>query len=352
MQIVLGILVVVVVAGLISGSGAWPMKLIRRYQFEHWWFVGMLSGLVVIPWLVTVVSCPNLVGALKTIPWQPLWKANAWATGWGVASVLCGLCYVRLGLALTTAVLSGMGICFWGDHTPDIQRGGRASAGPAGFFPGWSPHWHRCSGGTVGSCPGRFGRLWAGTGAKRSAGGGQLLCFAATGLARGRAFLLLHLVVCLLPWPHHIGFEGGGSGRCGGHVCGLGAGAGRWSIGECGLCRVASGQEQVVGRAAGKSEGILPGVVDRLEHRRFDCVPRQWDAVDGGAGWLGGNWTAAGCLDARRARGRLHQWRMAWSGWPAEKSDSVAEGATAARRFAPGQWQFLCPIRSCTSSLA
>jgi len=115
-------IVEVVLAGLISGSGAWPMKLLRRYRFEHWWFVGTLSGLVVFPWLVTVVFCPHLAVALNSIAWPPLCKANAWAIGWGVASVMCGLCYVRLGLALTTAVLSGLGICL-GVTIPLVFKG-------------------------------------------------------------------------------------------------------------------------------------------------------------------------------------------------------------------------------------
>jgi len=101
----------VILAGVISGSGAWPMKPMRHYQFEHWWFVGMLSGLVIFPWLVTVVYCPHLAFAIKSIPVASLLKANAWAAGWGAATVLCGLCYVRVGMALTTAILSGVGIC-------------------------------------------------------------------------------------------------------------------------------------------------------------------------------------------------------------------------------------------------
>ncbi len=140
MQIILGILGVIL-AGLISGSGAWPMKLMKRYQFEHWWFVGMLSGLIVFPWLVTVMFCPNLVAALKSIAWEPLWKANAWATGWGVANVLCGLCYVRMGMALTTAILSGVGICL-GVTLPLVFKGSGVFQGappilsPAGFIIG------------------------------------------------------------------------------------------------------------------------------------------------------------------------------------------------------------------------
>ena len=35
--------------------------------------------------------------------------ANLWATGWGVANVLCGLCYVRIGMALTSVMITGLG---------------------------------------------------------------------------------------------------------------------------------------------------------------------------------------------------------------------------------------------------
>jgi L-rhamnose-H+ transport protein len=121
MQILTGVLVVLL-AGMISGSGAWPMKLMRAYRFEHWWFVGMLSGLIVFPWLVAIYFCPNLLAALKSIPLETIAKANAWGICWGVASVLCGLCYVRIGLGLTTAILSGLGICL-GVSVPLVFKG-------------------------------------------------------------------------------------------------------------------------------------------------------------------------------------------------------------------------------------
>ena len=43
METVLGISLVIV-GGLIMGAGAWPMKLMRTFQFEHWWFLAMLFG--------------------------------------------------------------------------------------------------------------------------------------------------------------------------------------------------------------------------------------------------------------------------------------------------------------------
>jgi len=174
MQIIWGILCVIL-AGLINGSGAWPMKLMKRYQFEHWWFVGMLSGLIVFPWLVAVMFCPNLLVALKSISWEPLWKANAWATAWGVANVLCGLCYVRMGMALTTAILSGVGICL-GVTIPLVFKGSGVFQGapsilsPAGFIivasvvvallavvlAGWAGHGREQIRGRFYACSGSF----------------------------------------------------------------------------------------------------------------------------------------------------------------------------------------------------
>ena len=58
MEMALGVLVVAV-AGLTMGSGIWPMKLMRLFQFEHWWFIGMLVGLIIIPWTITFAAFPT-----------------------------------------------------------------------------------------------------------------------------------------------------------------------------------------------------------------------------------------------------------------------------------------------------
>jgi len=112
----------VIAAGLMSGSAAWPMKLMRRYQFEHWWFVGMLFALILIPWAVTVIYCPHVLTALRAVPLHSYVLANLWATAWGVANILCGLCYVRIGMGLTTAILSGLGVCL-GVAVPLLVKG-------------------------------------------------------------------------------------------------------------------------------------------------------------------------------------------------------------------------------------
>ena len=113
---------IVVLAGLVQGSGAWPMKLMRRYRFEHWWFVSMLIGLVVAPWVVTLVLCPHAWDAYRQIDSVTLIKANLFALSWGVANILCGLCFVRIGIALTGGILTGLGVSV-GVTVPMIVKG-------------------------------------------------------------------------------------------------------------------------------------------------------------------------------------------------------------------------------------
>ena len=109
MEMALGVLVVAV-AGLTMGSGVWPMKLMRKFQFEHWWFIGMLLGLIIIPWTITIVAFPNAVHAFRDVPVSALVISNLCSISWGIANVLFALCAVRIGVALTMAVLTGLGV--------------------------------------------------------------------------------------------------------------------------------------------------------------------------------------------------------------------------------------------------
>lgn len=115
-------LLLVAFAGLLIGSGAWPFKLMKTFQFEHWWLVGMFVGLILIPWTVTIMFCPHAFEAYASIPAKTLVNANLWAAGWGIANVLCGLCFVRIGVALTGAILTGLGVSI-GVTLPMIVKG-------------------------------------------------------------------------------------------------------------------------------------------------------------------------------------------------------------------------------------
>ena len=112
----------VVVAGLGTGTIAWPMKLMRRLSFEHYWFLGMLVSLVVAPWTVVLCCVPRPWEVYAEVGWRPILLCNLFSICWGAANVLYGVCVLRIGAALTGAVLSGLGVAA-GVTLPMILKG-------------------------------------------------------------------------------------------------------------------------------------------------------------------------------------------------------------------------------------
>ena len=109
----MGLLSGIVVAGL-GGSSAgalgWPMKLMKKFQFEHCWFAGMLFGLLFLPWMVTFVFCPHALEAYRSVDIGVIIKSNLFSLAWGIGMVLLGVSLGRIGASLSFAVLSGVGI--------------------------------------------------------------------------------------------------------------------------------------------------------------------------------------------------------------------------------------------------
>lgn len=121
MEMFLGTLLVMT-GGLVMGSLGWPMKLMKKFQFEHWWFVGMLFGLFLIPWFITLTMCPNAFRAYGSVETSVLLKSNLFSLCWGIANVLLGICFVRIGIALSFAILTGVGVSL-GVTIPMVVKG-------------------------------------------------------------------------------------------------------------------------------------------------------------------------------------------------------------------------------------
>ena len=96
-------------AGLIMGTSAWPIKLMRRYQYEHFGLVSMVFALIVLPWAAMFLTCPRPFVAMASIPAVILLKANALSLSWGIAQVLALLCFTRIGVSLTYGILCAIG---------------------------------------------------------------------------------------------------------------------------------------------------------------------------------------------------------------------------------------------------
>jgi len=102
-------IVAIVFAGLIMGTSPWPLKLLRHFQYEHFAFISMLTALVILPWAITLVGCPQPFIALGKVEILVLAKANVFAFCWGIAQILAMLCFVRIGVSLTYGILCSIG---------------------------------------------------------------------------------------------------------------------------------------------------------------------------------------------------------------------------------------------------
>ena len=109
MDVAIG-LILVVIAGLGTGTVAWPMKKIKEIHFEQFLFVFMLTGLIICPWAVVLVKIPDLGDIVDKVGTRPLLISNILSICWGIANVLYLICVVRIGAALTGAILSAAGM--------------------------------------------------------------------------------------------------------------------------------------------------------------------------------------------------------------------------------------------------
>ena len=102
--------VLAALAGILVGAAPWPVKVMRRLKYEHWGFVAMLTGLVIVPWAVTLLLCPSAIAAYGTVPRSALLKANLFSLSWGLANILGLISFMMIGISLTSGLLIGMGV--------------------------------------------------------------------------------------------------------------------------------------------------------------------------------------------------------------------------------------------------
>lgn len=96
-------------AGIMAGSALLPIKFVKNYRFEHYWMIYGLVATVLVPWSLALSLIPNLLAKYALVPWKNLLLPPIFAFGWGVASMLGGLCVPRIGLSLCYALIIGVG---------------------------------------------------------------------------------------------------------------------------------------------------------------------------------------------------------------------------------------------------
>ena len=100
----------IVIAGILNGSFAVPMKTARVWKFSHIWGVFSLLAMVLIPWTAVTIAVPGWHEILSAIPLRRLAALFCLGLIWGGASLLYGLAIDLLGIALGFSIQLGLSI--------------------------------------------------------------------------------------------------------------------------------------------------------------------------------------------------------------------------------------------------
>ena len=108
-------------AGCMAGANLVPMKWMRVWKWENFWFVYSIVSLLIVPFCLAFLLLPNLTSVYATVPFSTLAKPFVYGALWGIAQLGAGICVDKIGLALTGSILNGLCAAF-GALTPLIVQ--------------------------------------------------------------------------------------------------------------------------------------------------------------------------------------------------------------------------------------
>jgi L-rhamnose-H+ transport protein len=97
----------VVCAALMNAAYSLPMKLNKKWEWEHSWFAFSIMGVAVVPTIFALLTVPALWSTYTAVSGGTLAAMALFGAGWGVSLVFFGLALRRLGLAITFAISLG-----------------------------------------------------------------------------------------------------------------------------------------------------------------------------------------------------------------------------------------------------
>jgi L-rhamnose-H+ transport protein len=100
----------IILAGLLNGSFAVPLKTTRVWRFNHIWALHSLLAMGVIPWAVVMVAVPGWSDLLTRVELRGWLILIGWGVLFGIASLLYGIAVDLLGIALGFAIQLGLSI--------------------------------------------------------------------------------------------------------------------------------------------------------------------------------------------------------------------------------------------------
>ncbi len=109
MQIVIIALALVLIAGVINGSFATPMKYMVRWEEENTWFAFSFWGFLILPWLSILLMGHDIMSVVKALPPDILTAMVAGGIAFGLGQIAFALSFRYIGIGLAFVINISMG---------------------------------------------------------------------------------------------------------------------------------------------------------------------------------------------------------------------------------------------------
>ena len=100
-------ILLVLVAAVMNAAYVLPMKLNKKWQWEHTWFAFSILGVAVVPTIIALLTVPRVWSTYSSVSGGTLAAMALFGAGWGVSLVFFGLALTRIGLAMTFTICLG-----------------------------------------------------------------------------------------------------------------------------------------------------------------------------------------------------------------------------------------------------
>jgi L-rhamnose-H+ transport protein len=97
-----------VLGGFMVGSFSLPMKKTTRWAWENTWLVWAFTALLILPWLLSFITVPDLFSVYAAVPARTLAMVWLFGLGWGMGAVLFGQGIALIGMSLGFAISIGL----------------------------------------------------------------------------------------------------------------------------------------------------------------------------------------------------------------------------------------------------
>jgi L-rhamnose-H+ transport protein len=108
--------------GFAAGSFYIPYKRVRGWAWEVYWLVGGFFSWIIVPWVVGFLTCPGLLGVLRSASGKTVLWTYLFGVMWGIGGLTFGLSMRYLGMSLGYALALGFCAVF-GTLVPPVFEG-------------------------------------------------------------------------------------------------------------------------------------------------------------------------------------------------------------------------------------